>query len=179
MGHAIDTKHVVKGVFESTIDTLLDIPVTTKDGLIASRDLQKLEIRTQLHPKKRPNGKYYLPPDSFALTLEEKKVFYRCLRGVKVPIRFSSNIKNLVSMSDLKMTGYNTHVYHTMLSLILTITIRVVNLPYVKMIITQMCHFFNGISKKVNDTNDIEMLHKHMRETMCQLEMCFPLSFFL
>jgi hypothetical protein len=37
-------------------------------------------------------------------------------------------------MSDLKMTGYKMHDCHTMLSLFLTIAIRVVNQPYVKMV---------------------------------------------
>jgi hypothetical protein len=44
-------------------------------------------------------------------------------------------------MSELKMTGYNTHDYLMMLLLFLTITIRVANQPYVKMVITQMYHF--------------------------------------
>jgi hypothetical protein len=96
---------------------------------------------------------------------------------VRVLIGFSSNIKNLISMSELKMTGYNTHDCHTMLSLFLAITIRIVNQPYVKMVITRMHHFFNGIFKKVIDTDDLEHLCKQMRETMFQLEMCFPLSF--
>jgi hypothetical protein len=37
---------------------------------------------------------------------------------------------------------------------------------------------FNVISKKVIRTDDLEQLHKQMKETMCQLEMCFLLSFF-
>jgi hypothetical protein len=36
-----------------------------------------------------------------------------------------------------------------MLSLFLVIAIRAVNHPYLKMVITRMCHFFNAISKKV------------------------------
>jgi hypothetical protein len=55
-----------------------------------------------------------------------------CLRGIRVPIGFSTNIKNLVSMSELKMSGYNTHDCHTMLSLFLAIAIRVVNHLYLK-----------------------------------------------
>jgi hypothetical protein len=47
-----------------------------------------------------------------------------------------------------------------MLSLLLAITIRVVNQPYVKMVVTQMSQFFNDISKKVINTNDLEMLRK-------------------
>jgi hypothetical protein len=97
---------------------------------------------------------------------------------VRVPTSFLSNIKNHISVSELKMTGYNTHDCHMMLLLFLAITIRVVNKLYIKMVITRMFHFFNGISKKVIDTDDLEQLCKHMRETMCQVEMCFPLSFF-
>jgi hypothetical protein len=55
IGHAIDTMHVEKGVFESTIDLLLDIQSKTKDGLSVCKDLHALEIRGELHPQKRPN----------------------------------------------------------------------------------------------------------------------------
>jgi hypothetical protein len=39
IGHAVDTMHVEKGVFESTINLLLDIPSKTKDGLSAHKEL--------------------------------------------------------------------------------------------------------------------------------------------
>jgi hypothetical protein len=81
-------------------------------------------------------------------------------------------------MSELKVTGYNTHDCHTMLSLFLVIAIRAVNHPYLKMVITRMCHFFNAISKKVIDVVELDEIRKEMRVTMCQFEMCFPLSFF-
>jgi hypothetical protein len=81
-------------------------------------------------------------------------------------------------MLELKMSGYNTHDCHTMLSLFLVIAIRAVNHSYLKMVITCMCHFFNDISKKVIDVSELDELHKEIRVTMCQLEMCFPPSFF-
>jgi hypothetical protein len=81
-------------------------------------------------------------------------------------------------MSELKMSVYNTHDCHTMLSLFLTIAIRVVNHPYLKMVITRMFHFFNAISKKVIDVSELDELRKEIRVTMCQLEMYFPPSFF-
>jgi hypothetical protein len=81
-------------------------------------------------------------------------------------------------MSELKMSGYNTHDYHTMFLLFLAIAIRAINHPYVKMVITCMCHFFKAISKKVIDVSKLDELHKEIRVTMCQLEMCFPPSFF-
>jgi hypothetical protein len=60
--------HVEKGAFESTIGLLLDIPSKIKDGLSAHNNLQALEIREELHPQERPNGKAYLPPASYTLT---------------------------------------------------------------------------------------------------------------
>jgi hypothetical protein len=70
-------------------------------------------------------------------------------------------------MSELKMSGYNSHDCHTMLSLFLAIAIRVVNHPYLKMVITHSCHFFNVISKKVIDVSALDELRKEIRVTMC------------
>jgi hypothetical protein len=44
--------YVEKGVFESTIGLLLDIPSKKKDGLSARKDLQTLEIREELYTQK-------------------------------------------------------------------------------------------------------------------------------
>jgi hypothetical protein len=97
--------HVTKGVFESIIGLLLDILGKTKDGLNVHKDLQFLGIREELHPQERPSGKVYLPPASYTLTNEEKRAICKCLCGIWVPIGFSTNIKNLVSMSELKVSG--------------------------------------------------------------------------
>jgi hypothetical protein len=134
----------------------LDIPSKTKDGLIARKDLQSLEIREELHPQERPNRRAYLPSSSYTLTTEEKWAICKCLHEIRVPTGFSTNIKNLVSMSELKISSYNTYDCHTMLSLFLAIAIRAVNHPYLKMVITRMCHFFNAISKKVIDFSELD-----------------------
>jgi hypothetical protein len=81
-------------------------------------------------------------------------------------------------MSELKMSGNNTHDCHTMLSLFLSIQIKAINHSYLKMMITHMCHFFNAISKKVIDVSELDELRKEIRVTMCQLEMCCVPSFF-
>jgi hypothetical protein len=157
---------------------LLDILGKTKDGLNACKDLQVFRIREEIHPQERPSGKVYLSPASYTLTNEEKRAICKCLHGIRVPTGFSTNIKNLISISKLKVSGYNTHDCLTMLSLFLDIAIRAVNHPYLKMMITYMCHFFNAISKKVIDIVELNEIHKDMRVTMCQFEMCFSPSFF-
>jgi hypothetical protein len=65
-------------------------------------------------------------------------------------------------MSKQKVSGYNTHDYLTMLSLFLAIAIKTVNHPYLKMVITRMCHFFNVISKKVIDVVELDEIRKEM-----------------
>ena len=41
-----------------------------------------------------------------------------------------------------------------------------------------MCYFFNKISQKVINEDELNDLQEFIRETMAQLEMCFPLGFF-
>jgi hypothetical protein len=74
--------HVTKNAFDSIIGTLLDMPRKSKDGLKSRTDLVQFELRPELHPISRPNGKYLLPPTSYTLTAEEKNTFCQCLRGV-------------------------------------------------------------------------------------------------
>jgi hypothetical protein len=68
IGHTIDTMHVTKGVFQSTISLLLDLARKMKDGLNAHKVLQVLGIKEELHPQERLNGKVNLPPASYTHT---------------------------------------------------------------------------------------------------------------
>jgi hypothetical protein len=80
--HNIDLMHVTKNVFDNTIGTLLDMSRKTKDGLKSRNDLVQFGLRPELYPILRPNGKHYLPPASYSLTVEEKKAFCQCMRGM-------------------------------------------------------------------------------------------------
>ena len=95
-----------------------------------------------------------------------------------VPTGFSSNIKSLISMKDLTLTNYNSYDYHVMLMVFLLIVIRAIGPEYVKMVITRMSYFFNYIIKKVIDETELPGLKQFITETLCQLKMCFPPSFF-
>jgi hypothetical protein len=92
------------------IDRLKRVFSNPKDA-----ELVQFEMRPELHPISRPNGKYFLPLTSYTLTAEEKKTFCQCLCGVRVPMDFSSNISKLVSMNDLSIYGYNSHDCHVMM----------------------------------------------------------------
>jgi hypothetical protein len=114
---------------------------------------------------------------SYNLTRDERRAFCQWLRAVKVPTSFSSTIKSLVSMKDLTMTHFNSHDCHIMLTVFLSIVIRVISLEYMKMVITRMS-YFNRITQKVIGEAELPVLKEFIAETLCQLEMCFPLYFF-
>ena len=100
-----------------------------------------------------------------------------CLRGIKVPTGLASNIKKLVSMKDLTISGYNAHDCHIMI-VFLAVAIRAIKPVYVRMVITRTIYFFNKISQKEIYRDELDSLQEFMAETMAQLEMCFPPSFF-
>jgi hypothetical protein len=124
------------------------------------------------------SGKVDLLSASYNLTTDEKRAVWQWLRAMMVPIDFSSNIKSLVSMKDLSLTSINAHDYHIMLMVFLAILIRAISLEYVKMVITCLGYFFNFITQKVFNEAELLGLKQFIVETLCQLKMCFPPSFF-
>jgi hypothetical protein len=77
--------HVENGVFKNNIKLLLDISSKIKDGLSAHKDLQALEIRKELQPQQRPNGKAYLPSASYTLTTRRKGQCASVCAGLESP----------------------------------------------------------------------------------------------
>ena len=107
----------------------------------------ELGLRSEIHlTPVTQSGKVDLPSMSYNLMRDEKRAMCQWLRGVKVPIGFSSNINSLVSMKDLTLTSFNAHDYHIMLMVFLPIVIRAIGPEYVKMVITCMSYFFNYIT---------------------------------
>jgi hypothetical protein len=111
---------------------------------------------------------------SYSLTVEEKKTLCQCLRGVRVPTGFSSNISKLVSMKGMSMSGYNSHDCHIMMMVFLAIAIRAIKPMRIKVLITRLCYFFNIVSQKVIGRKELDDLKACMIETICMLKMCFP-----
>jgi hypothetical protein len=176
--HAIDGMHLKKNVFGNTIGLLLETSAKTKDTLKSCQDLVAMKIREDLHPVDKVNGRYELHPASYNLTHDQKKAMCESLRGIIVPSHFLSNIRKLVSMKGLMLCGYNCHICHLLLTVFLPIAIRAIKPVYVKMEITLLCYFFNKISQKMINKDELKDLQVFIGETVAQLEMCFPPGFF-
>jgi hypothetical protein len=68
--HNLDFMHIEKNVCENTYGTLLEMEGKSKDNLQVRKDLQEMNIQSDLHPQKKANDKCYLPP-----------ALYKCLKG--------------------------------------------------------------------------------------------------
>nr|GEW55305.1 hypothetical protein [Tanacetum cinerariifolium] len=90
---------------------LLNILGKTKDGVNARKDMLAMGIRSELAPQETNGKKIYLPPACYTFLKAKKTSFCECLHGIKVPSDYSANIKNLVSMKDLKLLGYVRNLY--------------------------------------------------------------------
>jgi hypothetical protein len=71
--HNIDLMHVTKNVFDNIIGILPDMPRKINDGLKLRTDLVQFELRPEIHLILRLNGKHFLPPASYTLTIEGKR----------------------------------------------------------------------------------------------------------
>ncbi|XP_068466379.1 uncharacterized protein [Phaseolus vulgaris] len=175
--HCLDVMHVEKNVCDSLIGTLLNIKGKTKDGVNARLDLIEMNIREELAPRE-VGKRTYLPAACYTLSKKEKTSFYECLKGVKVPQGYSSNVKSLVSMNDLKLIGLKSHDCHVLMQQLLPVAIRGILPKNVRHTITRLCSFFNSICSKEIDSQKLDELEEEIIVILCQLEMFFPPSFF-
>ncbi|KAK9198845.1 hypothetical protein WN944_014031 [Citrus x changshan-huyou] len=170
--------HIEKNVCESIYGTLLLIPGKTKDGLKSMNDLVEMGIRDELAPTFKNNKRTFIPAASYTLTRDEKTRFCKALKSIKVPAGYSSNIKNLVSMKDLKLQGLKSHDCHVLIQQLLPIAIRCVLPKHVKEVVIRLCFFFNLLCSSVVDVSTLEKLQAEHVVTLCLLEKYFPPSFF-
>ena len=91
---SIDVMHVTKNVCVNLLG-FLGVYGKTKDTQEARQDQQRMK-----EPKDSMHGEKDKRPASYALTKAEKDIFFECLRSIKVPSGFSSNIKGIINMAE-------------------------------------------------------------------------------
>ncbi|KAL0561283.1 hypothetical protein IC582_001705 [Cucumis melo] len=151
--HCLDVMHIEKNVCMNIVGTLLDIPGKSKDGINTRLDLVKMNIRPGLAPMVTGN-RTYIPITCYTLSREEKYRFCKTFSEIKVPEGYSSNIRSLISLDDLKLNGLKLHNYHLLMQQLLPIGVRSI-LP-----------------------KNLDALQEDIVMTLCNLEKYFLPSFF-
>ena len=85
----IDVMHVTKNLCVTLLG-FLGVYGKTKDTPEAREDQQHMHRKDDIHQGQA----------SYALTKEEKEIFFECLLSMKVPSGFSSNIKRIINMAE-------------------------------------------------------------------------------
>jgi hypothetical protein len=108
-----------------------------------------LKERENLHPEKVDDGCHYLSPTSYTLSKEEKKSKFECLSSIKVPSGFSLNVKGIINVVEKKFLNLKSHDCHVFMTQLLSIALRGILPPNVRLATVKLCAFLNAISHKV------------------------------
>ncbi|XP_054782392.1 uncharacterized protein LOC129289620 [Prosopis cineraria] len=175
--HFLDTIHIEKNVCDSLIGTLLHILRKTKDDIKARLDMISTGIGEELVPQEK-GSRTFLHAAAHSLFRREKKIFCELLATVKVPEGYSSNIKGLVSLKDLKLKGLKLHNCHVLMENFIPVAIRSILPDMVRAMIIKLCFFFKSICSKVIDPTKLSRLQSRIVLILCELEMYFSPAFF-
>ncbi|XP_074323897.1 uncharacterized protein LOC141660812 [Apium graveolens] len=99
---ADDGMHVEKNVCDNIIGTVLHMKFKSKDSLASRLDLVDMGIQPDLAPEVGEK-RTYLPPAPYTLSRKEKQTILASLYDMKLPYGHASNIRNCVSMIDMKL----------------------------------------------------------------------------
>ena len=174
--HNIDVMHVEKNVSDAILSMLMH-SAKSKDGVKARQDLEDMGIRSSLHTEVR-GKKTYLPPASYWLTKDEKKIFCKRLSEFRGPDGYCANIANCVSMDPPQINGLKSHDHHVLLQNLLPVALRKLLPKGPKIAVTRLCNFFCRLCQRVIDPEKLLELESELVETMCQMERFFPPSLF-
>ncbi|XP_062113418.1 uncharacterized protein LOC133824536 [Humulus lupulus] len=175
--HNLDVMHIEKNICDSVVGTIVSIDGKSKDTEKARLDLQDLNIRKQLHMKKKGN-KWFKPVACYTLSVKERQEFRMFIKSVKFPDGYAANISRNVNMKDGKLFGLKSHDCHILLQRLLPIGLR----PYLKKkvmdVIVELSLFFKKLCARTLYVKDLKELEKGVVLTLCKLESIFPPAFF-
>ncbi|WZY99752.1 hypothetical protein YC2023_072081 [Brassica napus] len=174
--HNIDVMHVEKNLSDALLSTLMQ-SAKSKDGLKARQDLEDIGIRKNLHTQVR-GKRFYLPPATYWLSKEEKKIFCQRLSAFRGPDGYCGNIANVVSINPPMIGSLKSHDHHVLIQNLLPAALRGLLPRGPRVAVTRVCNYFNRLCQRAIDAEKLITLENEFVETMCQLERFFPPSLF-
>ncbi|KAM0873062.1 hypothetical protein ACQ4PT_038316 [Festuca glaucescens] len=176
--HNIDAMHIEKNVCDNIVNTLLGINGKTKDNTNSRRDLELFNIRTDLHPVPVGKDTFDLPPASYSMSPELKRLFCQVLKGAMFPHGYASDIRKNVHVKEKKIAGLKSHDCHVLLQQLFPLAVRKTLPEGVSAALIRVSRFFKKIYAPVIRISDMEKLEEEIAETLSILETIFLPSFF-
>ncbi|KAI5353040.1 hypothetical protein L3X38_005932 [Prunus dulcis] len=175
--HNLDVMLVEKNVFDTLVDTILDIEGKTKDTIKAHLDLERMGIRRGLWMN-RDSDKARRDLAFFSMKPNDKKEFLKFVSSVKFPDGYASNIARCVNVDGVKFSGLKSHDCHVFMQRLLPVGIRHLLPEDVVKPIMLLSRFFSQLTTKTLRRIDMFQLRHDIVQVLCKFEMIFPPAFF-
>ncbi|GJV27457.1 hypothetical protein Tco_1383905 [Tanacetum coccineum] len=172
-----DVMHIEKNALEALLNTLLQND-KSKDTLKARQNLETLRVQKELWLVKKPNGKFEKPHPKYSFTPENRKLFCKFIKGVRLPDGFGSNFKQKVTADDNNITGLKSHDCHIMMHRLLPYGVQRYLPKNIAAPIIELCLFFKQLCARSLMQQDMAKAKKQLISMMINLEQIFPPDFF-
>ena len=73
---------------------------------------------------------------------------FECLNNIKVPSSFSLNVKGIINVVERKFLNLKSHDCHMLMTQLLSVALRGILPPNVRLATMKLCAFLNAISQK-------------------------------
>ena len=171
-----DIMHIEKNVFENIFNIVMDVKGKTKENMKARLDVA-LFCNHKNMELVYDGSRVSKPRASFVLEKNAQLLVYKWLKSLCFPDGHASNISRLVNMG-CRLFGIKSHDCHVFMQTLIPLTFRDLLPKGIWDALTEINHFFRDICLTKLNVDHIERLEANIVETICKLEMIFPLSFF-
>ena len=103
---------------------------------------------------------------------------FECLRSIKVPFGFSSNVKGIINVAKKKFLNLKSHDCHMLIMQLLSVALRGSLPPNVRLATMKVCAFLNVISQKAINPAHLVKLQNDVVQCLVSFELVFLPSFF-
>lgn len=112
------------------------------------------------------------------MSKDEKELFLKVLKEVRVPDGYASNISRNVRQQDQSISGLKSHDNHILMQQLIPLAIRRLLPKNVVEPLIELGNFFRQLCSKINRVSDLQYIQDRIALTLCHLEKIFPPSFF-
>ena len=105
-------------------------------------------------------------------------MFCNVLKKVKVPDGYAANVSRCVRVKPPRISGLKSHDNHILMQQLMPIALRKTLPKSVRYPLIRLSRYFRQLCSKVICPQDVVRLESEIAVILCDLEKCFPPTFF-
>jgi len=121
--HNLDVMHIQKNVFENIFNTVMDVKGKTKDNIKARLDVVVFCNRKNMELV-CDGSRVAKPRASFVLEKNTQVLVCKCLKSLRFPDGYASNISRLVNMEECRLYEMKSHDCHVFMQTLIPLAFR-------------------------------------------------------